>query len=49
MLLHVAVAFLFKLLKLECKQVLLDLDLPQIDLLHESDSQEAVNWVERAF
>ena len=49
MLLHVAVAFLFKLLKLERKQVLLDLDLQQIDLLHESDSQKAVNWVERAF
>ena len=42
MLLHVA-------LKLERKQVLLDLDLPQIDLLHESDSQKAVNRVERAF
>ena len=49
MLLHVAVAFLFKLLELECKQVLLDLDLPQIDLLNESDSQKAVNQVERAF
>ena len=42
MLLHVV-------LKLERKQVLLDLDLPQIDLLHESDSQKAVNRVERAF
>jgi len=28
---------------------LLDLDLPQLDLWHEFDSQKAVNWVERAF
>ena len=52
MLLHVEIAFLFisfELLKLECKQILLDLDLPQIDLWHEFDSQKAVNWVEQAF